>query len=48
MTKRLFVNGLPYHVTGEILANFFLAYGALSVRLRQSKIWMALKWKVGP
>jgi len=29
MTKRLFVNGLPYHVTGEILENFFLAYGAV-------------------
>ena len=29
MTKRLFVNGLPYHVTGQILENFFLAYGAV-------------------
>ncbi len=29
MTKRLFVNGLPYHITGEILENFFLAYGAV-------------------
>ncbi len=29
MTKRLFVNGLPYHVTGGILENFFLAYGAV-------------------
>ncbi len=29
MIKRLFVNGLPYHVTGEILENFFLAYGAV-------------------
>ncbi len=29
MTKRLFINGLPYHVTGEILENFFLAYGAV-------------------
>ncbi len=29
MTKRLFVNGLPYHVTGEILGNFFLACGAV-------------------
>ncbi len=29
MTKRLYVNGLPYHVTGEILENFFLAYGAV-------------------
>ncbi len=29
MTKRLFVNGLPYHVTGGILDNFFLAYGAV-------------------
>ncbi len=48
MTKRLFVNGLPYHLTGEILENFFLAYGALSVRLRQSKTWMALAWKDGP
>ncbi len=28
-TKRLFVNGLPYHVTGEILENFILAYGAV-------------------
>lgn len=27
MTKRLFVNGLPHHVTGEILENFFLAFG---------------------
>ncbi len=29
MTKKLFVNGLPYHVTGEIPENFFLAYGAV-------------------
>ena len=29
MTKRLFDNGLPYHVTGQILENFFLAYGAV-------------------
>ncbi len=29
MTKKLFVIGLPYHVTGEILENFFLAYGAV-------------------
>ena len=29
MTKRLFVNGLPYHVTGEISENFFLAYEAV-------------------
>jgi RNA recognition motif-containing protein len=29
MTKRLFVNGLPHHVTGEILENFFLAFGVV-------------------
>ncbi len=29
MTRKLFVNGLPYHVTGEILENFFLACGAV-------------------
>ncbi len=28
-TKKLFVNGLPYHVTGEILENLILAYGAV-------------------
>ncbi len=33
MTKRLFVNGLPYHLTGEILENFFLAYGAAFVEM---------------
>ncbi len=27
MTKRLFVNGLPHHITGEILEFFFLAFG---------------------
>ena len=27
MTNRLFVNGLPHHITGEILENFFLAFG---------------------
>ena len=29
MTKRLFVNDLPYQVTGEILESFSLAYGAV-------------------
>jgi len=29
MTKKLFVKGLPYHVTGEILEHLFLAYGAV-------------------
>ena len=29
MTKKLFVNGLPYHVSGEILENFFLAFGTV-------------------
>lgn len=29
MTKRLFVDGLPDHVTGEILESFFSAYGTV-------------------
>ena len=29
MTKRLYVNGLPYHVTGEILENLFSTYGTV-------------------
>jgi len=31
--ERLFVNGLPFHVTAEILENFFLAYGAAFVEM---------------
>ena len=29
MTRRLFVNGFPYHVTGEIPEIFFLAFGTV-------------------
>ena len=29
MTKRLYVGGLPYHVTKEILENLFSAYGTV-------------------
>ena len=29
MTKRLYIAGLPYHVTSEILENFFSAYGTV-------------------
>ena len=29
MTKRLYVNGLPYNVTGEILENLFSTYGTV-------------------
>ena len=29
MIKRLYIAGLPYHVTGEILENFFSAYGTV-------------------
>ncbi|MCZ6562971.1 MAG: RNA-binding protein, partial [Deltaproteobacteria bacterium] len=29
MTKRLYVGGLPYHVTHEILENLFSAYGTV-------------------
>ncbi len=29
MIKRLYIAGLPYHVTGGILENFFSAYGTV-------------------
>jgi RNA recognition motif-containing protein len=29
MIKRLYIAGLPYHVTSEILENFFSAYGTV-------------------
>ncbi len=29
MIKRLYIAGLPYHVTSEILKNFFSAYGTV-------------------
>ncbi len=29
MTKRLYVGGLPYNVTDEMLENLFSAYGAV-------------------
>ena len=39
MTKRLYVNGLPYNVTGEILGNLFSAYGTVeSVTVMINKI----------
>jgi len=39
MTKRLFVKGLPHHVTGEILENFFLAFGMVeSVTVKNDKL----------
>ncbi len=39
MTKRLYVGGLPHHVTNEILENFFSAYGTVeSVTLMINKI----------
>ncbi len=39
MIKRLYVEGLPYHVTGEILENFFSAYGTVeSVTMMINKI----------
>ena len=39
MTKRLYVNGLPYNVTGEILENLFSTYGTVeSVTVMINKI----------
>jgi len=39
MTKRLYVNGLPYNVTGEILKNLFSTYGTVeSVTVMINKI----------
>ena len=39
MTKRLYVGGLPYHVTNEMLENLFSAYGTVeSATLMINKI----------
>ncbi len=39
MTKKLYVGGLPYHVTDEILEPFFSAYGTVeSVTVMINKI----------
>ena len=39
MTKRLYVGGLPYNVTGELLENLFSAYGTVeSVTMMINKI----------
>ncbi len=39
MTKRLYVGGLPYNVTDELLENLFSAYGTVeSVTLMINKI----------
>ncbi len=39
MTKRLYVGGLPYHVTNEMLENLFSAYGTVeSTTLMINKI----------
>ena len=39
MTKRLYVNGLSYNVTGEILENLFSTYGTVeSVTVINNKI----------
>ena len=39
MTKRLYVNGLSYNVTGEILENLFSTYGTVeSVTVMINKI----------
>ncbi len=39
MTKRLYVSGLPHHVTDELLENLFSAYGTVeSVTVMINKI----------
>ena len=39
MTKRLYVGGLPHHVTNEILENLFSTYGTVeSVTVMINKI----------
>ncbi len=39
MTKKLYVGGLPYHVTDEMLENLFSAYGTVeSVTVMINKI----------
>ncbi len=39
MAKRLYVGGLPYHVTDEIVENYFSAYGTVeSVTVMINKV----------